>query len=83
MQQYDYGYEKGGLNSTIIAAMIGIGATGMLIVIVGHKMKSIRKRLAYKSRRRSLVPDADFLINTIPIDTTTITANFNKTTSAR
>ena len=47
--------------------MFGIGATGMLIMIVGHKMKSIRRRVAYKGRRRSLVPDTDFLINTIPI----------------
>lgn len=55
------------MNSAIIAIMFGIGATGMLVVIVGHKMKSIRKRIAYRGRRRSLVPDVDFLINTIPM----------------
>lgn len=55
------------MNSAIIAIMFGIGVTGMLVVIVGHKMKSIGKRIAYKGRRRSLVPDMDFLINTMPI----------------
>lgn len=38
----------------------------MLVMIVGMKMRSIRERMAHKGRRRSLVPDADFLINTIP-----------------
>lgn len=61
----DFG--RGGLNSAIIAIIIGFGVTGVLIMIVGHKMKSIRSRLAYKSRRRSLVPDTDFLVNTMPI----------------
>lgn len=68
-QEYNYGYQnKGnGMNSAIIAIMFGIGVTGMLVAIVGHKMKSIRKRIAYRGRHRSLVPDVDFLINTMPI----------------
>jgi hypothetical protein len=58
---------RGGINSAIIAILFGIGVTGMLIMIVSIKMRSIRERVAYKGRRRSLVPDTDFLINTIPM----------------
>lgn len=58
---------RGDINSAIIAILFGIGVTGMLIMIVSIKMRSIRERVAYKGRRRSLVPDTDFLINTIPM----------------
>lgn len=59
--------EHGNLNSAIIAILLGFGATGVIVFIVGHKMKSIRTRIASRGRRRSLVPDVDYLLNTIPI----------------
>lgn len=59
--------ERGGVSSAIIAILFGVGATGMIIMIVGHKMNSIRERMATRGRRRSLVPDADFLINSMTI----------------
>lgn len=52
-----------GTHSALIAFMFGVAITGMLIVIVGLKMKSIRKKLVRRGRRRSLVHEADFLIN--------------------
>lgn len=46
--------------------MFGVAVTGMLIFVVGHKMKTIQSKIALKVRRRSLVPDKDYLINTLP-----------------
>lgn len=59
--------ERGNLNGAIIAILLGFVATGVIVFIVGLKMKSIRTRVAARGRRRSLVPDVDYLLNTIPI----------------
>lgn len=48
-------------NSAVIALTLGLFITAILIVIVGCRMKSFKKRIA--RRGRSLAHDSDYLVN--------------------
>ena len=50
-------------NSAVIALVLGLFITIMLIVIVGFRMRSIKKRIQRRGGRTSLAHDADYLVN--------------------
>lgn len=52
----------GSVGGAIIAIGLGVAITGMLSIVVFHKMSSIPGKVASKARRRTLVPDADLLL---------------------
>lgn len=50
-------------NSAVIALVLGLLITVLLIVIVGFRMRSIKKRIQRRGGRTSLSYDADYLVN--------------------
>lgn len=48
-------------NSAVIALTLGVFITALLVILVGCRMKSIRRKIA--RRGRSLAHDSDYLIN--------------------
>lgn len=49
-------------NSAMLALTVGLCVTALLLVLVGCRMRSIRRRLA-RRKRSALVHDADYLVN--------------------